>query len=105
MTNSLDKSNGCQDFFEELEELVNTSSRGELAECARLMAVKLAYYQQAHGELGLRDCQALLNDETLERSTREMALVLTLLRDHFSTASADEEVPTDIVGKIPRLLN
>ena len=105
MTNLLDKSEQYRDFHKRLEQLVRTSSRDELAECARLMAVKLAYYQQAHGELGLRDCQAMLNGETLERSTREMALVLTLLREHFPVASAEAEAPTAVAEKVPRLLN
>ncbi|RKZ36100.1 MAG: hypothetical protein DRQ37_04890 [Gammaproteobacteria bacterium] len=106
MTDLLDKPERYRDFHEELEELVRTSSRDELAECARLMAVKLAYYQQAHGELGLRECQTLLNGETLERSTREMALVLTLLRDHCAVSSAEQEAPTAVAaGKVPRLLN
>ena len=57
-----------QQYYKLADELIERSSKEQLAECARLLALNLAHYQGLYGEVPLSETLAILgasepNDE------------------------------------------
>ena len=50
-----------QQYYTLADRLIEQSSKEELAECARLLALNLAHYQGKYGELPLDETLAMLN--------------------------------------------
>lgn len=53
-----------QQYYKLADLLIEQSSKDELAECARLLALNLAHYQGKFGEIPLEDTLAILGAET-----------------------------------------
>ncbi len=74
------------DYSKYLDEMIAESTKEDLAECARLLALNVAHYKAKYGELPLEEHQAMLDaddiDEEmaklLESVLLEMAAVLAL---------------------------
>lgn len=49
------------EFYKLADALIEKSSREELAECARLLALNIAHYQGLYGEVALSDTLAMVN--------------------------------------------
>jgi hypothetical protein len=50
-----------QQYYKLADALIENASRGQLAECARLLALNLAHYQELYGEVPLNEMQAALD--------------------------------------------
>ena len=49
------------EYYRLVDVLVEKASKEELAECARLLALNLAHYQELYGEVPLSDTLAMVN--------------------------------------------
>ena len=71
-------------YYKLADLLVEQSSKEQLAECARLLALNLAHYQSLYGEMPLEDTLAVLgatepNDEQAVLLTDGMEIFVGLL--------------------------
>ncbi len=49
-----------KDYYKYLDEMIAESTKADLAECARLLALNVAHYKAKYGELPLEEHQAVL---------------------------------------------
>ncbi len=76
-----------KDYYKRLDEMIADSTKADLAECARLLALNVAHYKAKYGELPLEEHQAMLEandiDEEMAKflasGALEMTVVLTLV--------------------------
>ncbi len=71
------------DYYKYLDEMIAESTKEDLAECARLLALNLAQYKAKYGELPLEDHQAMLEAKLLANGVLEMTLVLATVTGRF----------------------
>ena len=71
------------DYYKYLDEMIAESTKKDLAECARLLALNLAQYKAKYGELPLEDHQAMLEAKLLANGVLEMTLVLATVTGRF----------------------
>ncbi len=63
-----------KDYYKGLDEMIAESTKADLAECARLLALNVAHYKAKYGELPLEEHQAMLQADDIDE---EMAKLLT----------------------------
>ncbi len=63
-----------KDYYKRLDEMIAESTKADLAECARLLALNIAHYRARYGELPLEEHQAMLEADDIDE---EMAKLLT----------------------------
>ena len=73
-----------QQYYKLADVLIQQASKGQLAECAKLLALNLAHYQGKYGEMPLDDTLAVLgaaepNDEQTKLLTDGMEIFVGLL--------------------------
>ena len=66
------------------DQLIENSSKEDIAECARLLALYVAHYQSKHGELPLDETLAMLgannpNSEQLQLMAKGMEVLVGVL--------------------------
>jgi hypothetical protein len=66
------------------DQLIEKVSKEDLAECARLLALNVAHYQNKYGELPLEEALAMIdmtkpNDEQLQLMTDGMEILVGVL--------------------------
>ncbi len=87
-----------KDYYKRLDEMIAESTKADLAECARLLALNVAHYKAKYGELPLEEHQAMLEaddiDEETASGTLEMVSVLALVtgRSEEVQKGADTQV-------------
>jgi hypothetical protein len=64
-----------QQYYKLADMLIEQSSKEQLAECARLLALNLAHYQGLYGEVPLSETLAILD---ASETNDEQALLLTV---------------------------
>ena len=87
-----------KDYYKRLDEMIAESTKEDLAECARLLALNVAHYKAKYGELPLEEHQAMLEaddiDEDLAKllasGVLEMVSILALV-----TGGSDETEVAD----------
>ncbi len=87
-----------KDYYKRLDKIIAESTKADLAECARLLALNVAHYKAKYGELPLEEHQAMLEANDLDEEMAkllasgvlEMAVVLALV-----TGRADETEGAD----------
>ncbi len=62
-----------KDYYKRLDEMIAESTKADLAECARLLALNVAHYRTKYGELPLEEHQAMLEADDIDE---EMARLL-----------------------------
>ncbi len=62
-----------KDYYKRLDEIIADSTKADLAECARLLALNVAHYKAKYGELPLEEHQAMLEADDIDE---EMAKLL-----------------------------
>lgn len=78
-----------QQYYRLADALIENASREQLAECARLLALNLAHYQELHGEVSLNEVQAALdtcepNDDQIVLLARGMENLVGVLGNVLS---------------------
>ncbi|MGA7948658.1 MAG: hypothetical protein WCA45_00665 [Thiobacillaceae bacterium] len=78
-----------QEYYTLADRLIDQSSKEDLAECARLLALNLAHYQGEYGELPLDETLAMLevvepNEAQIELLVRGMETLVGLLGNVMS---------------------
>ncbi len=76
-----------KDYYKRLDEMIADSTKADLAECARLLALNVAHYKAKYGELPLEEHQAMLEADDIDEEMAkllasgvlEMAVVLALV--------------------------
>lgn len=73
-----------QQYYKLADVLIEQSSKEQLAECARLLALNLAHYQSLYGDMPLEDTRAVLgatepNDEQAVLLTDGLEILVGLL--------------------------
>ncbi len=70
-----------KDYYKRLDEMITESTKADLAECARLLALNVAHYRAKYGELPMEEHQAMLaaGAKLLASGVLEMAVVLALV--------------------------
>ncbi len=76
-----------KDYYKRLDKLIAESTKADLAECARLLALNVAHYKAKYGELPLEEHQAMLEADDIDEEMAkllasgvlEMAVVLALV--------------------------
>lgn len=71
-------------YYKLADELIEKTSKDDVAECARLLAMNIAHYQSMFGELPLSDTLTMLgagdpNNEQLELITNAMEILIGVL--------------------------
>ncbi len=72
-----------KDYYKRLDEMITESTKADLAECARLLALNVAHYKSKYGELPLEDHQAMLEAKLLANGILEMTMVLATVTGRF----------------------
>ncbi len=76
-----------KDYYKRLDEIIAESTKADLAECARLLALNVAHYKAKYGELPLEEHQTMLETKDIDEEVAklltsgvlEMAVVLALV--------------------------
>jgi len=76
-----------KDYYKRLDEMIADSTKADLAECARLLALNVAHYRAKYGELPMEEHQAMLEADDIDEEMAkllasgvlEMAVVLALV--------------------------
>jgi len=73
-----------QQYYKLADQLIEKSSKDEIAECARLLALNVAHYQTKFGELPLEERLAMLstnypNEEQLQLLASGMEILVGVL--------------------------
>jgi len=73
-----------QQYYNLADQLIEKSSKEEIAECAKLLALNVAHYQSKFGELPLEEKLAMLsmnypNEEQLQLVTSGMEILVGVL--------------------------
>ena len=82
-------------YYKLADKLIEQSSKEQLAECARLLALNLAHHQARHGEIPLDETLALLdstipNDEQLHLLSSGMENLVGVLGNVCSGLGAEK---------------
>jgi len=54
-----------KDYYKRLDAMIAESTKEDLAECARLLALNVAHYKSKYGELPLEEHQAMFYENIL----------------------------------------
>ncbi len=76
-----------KNYYKRLDTMIAESTKADLAECARLLALNVAHYKAKYGELPLEEHQAMLEADDIDEEMAkllasgvlEMAVVLALV--------------------------
>ncbi|MBI1887787.1 MAG: hypothetical protein HYS19_05370 [Nitrosomonadales bacterium] len=73
-----------EQYYKLADQLIEKSSKEDIAECARLLALNVAHYQSKFGELPLDEALAMIgmtepNDEQLELMSAGMEVLVGVL--------------------------
>lgn len=73
-----------EQYYKLADQLIEKSSKEDIAECARLLALNVAHYQSKFGELPLDEALAMIgmtepNDEQLELMSAGMGILVGVL--------------------------
>lgn len=71
-------------YYNLADRLIEKSSKGDIAETARLLAMNIAHYKSKYGELPLEETLAMLgagkpNDEQIDLLTNSMEILVGVL--------------------------
>ncbi len=72
-----------KDYYKRLDKIIADSTKADLAECARLLALNVAHYKAKYGELPLEEHQAMLETKLLASGVLEMTMVLATVTGRF----------------------
>ena len=61
-----------KDYYKHLDEMIAESTKEELAECARLLALNVAHYKAKYGELPLEEHQAMLEADDIDEDLAKL---------------------------------
>ncbi len=90
-----------KDYYKRLDAMIAESTKENLAECARLLALNIAHYKAKYGELPLEEHQAMLEVDDIDEEmgkllasgVLEMMSVLTLVTGRSNeTEGADAQI-------------
>jgi len=90
-----------KDYYKRLDKIIADSTKKDLAECARLLALNVAHYKSKYGELPLEEHQAMLEVDDIDEEMAkllasgvlEMMSVLTLVTGRSNeTEGADAQI-------------
>ncbi len=90
-----------KDYYKRLDEMIADSTKADLAECARLLALNVAHYKAKYSELPLEEHQAMLKADDIDEEmgkllasgVLEMMSVLTLVTGRSNeTEGADAQI-------------
>ncbi|OGT18970.1 MAG: hypothetical protein A2522_05875 [Gallionellales bacterium RIFOXYD12_FULL_53_10] len=69
-----------EQYYKLADQLIEKSSKGDIAECARLLALNVAHYQSEYGELPLEETLAMIGmNEPNEAQIQLMAEGMEIL--------------------------
>ncbi|ADJ29877.1 hypothetical protein [Nitrosococcus watsonii] len=89
MTADLDLFKEC---YRRADEAIANASKNELAECARILALNVAHYQQQYGNLPLEEQNKLFNANEIEPETAKLlAAGMLQLLSSLAVATGDAE--------------
>ncbi len=60
------------EHYKRLDEMIAESSKEDLAECARLLALNVAHYKSKYGELPLEEHQAMLETQEIDKDLAKL---------------------------------
>lgn len=71
-------------YYKLADELIEKTSKDDVAECARLLAMNIAHYQSKYGELPLSETLAMIgmdkpNERQLQMLTSSMEILVGVL--------------------------
>ncbi len=61
-----------KDYYKYLDEMIAESTKENLAECARLLALNVAHYKSKYGELPLEEHQAMLEADDIDEDLAKL---------------------------------
>jgi len=61
-----------KDYYKRLDEMIAESTKEDLAECARLLALNVAHYKSKYGELPLEEHQAMLETQEIDEGLAKL---------------------------------
>ena len=61
-----------KEYYKTLEQMIAESSKEDLAECARLLALNVAHYKSKYGELPLEEHQAMLETQEIDEDLAKL---------------------------------
>ncbi len=61
-----------KDYYKHLDKLIAESTKENLAECARLLALNIAHYKAKYGELPLEEHQAMLETQEIDEGLAKL---------------------------------
>ncbi len=61
-----------KDYYKHLDEMIAESTKEDLAECARLLALNVAHYKAKYGELPLEEHQAMLETQKMNEDLAKL---------------------------------
>ena len=93
-----------KDYYKRLDTMIAESTKADLAECARLLALNVAHYKAKYGELPLEEHQTMLETKDIDEEVAklltsgvlEMAVVLALVTGRSEEYDRLKETNTQI---------
>ena len=61
-----------KEYYKTLDQMIAQSSKEDLAECARLLALNVAHYKSKYGELPLEEHQAMLEANDIDEALAKL---------------------------------
>ncbi len=61
-----------KDYYKRLDKLIAESTKADLAECTRLLALNVAHYKYKYGELPLEEHQAMLEADDIDEDLAKL---------------------------------
>ncbi len=61
-----------KDYYKRLDGMIADSTKADLAECARLLALNVAHYKAKYGELPLEEHQAMLEADDIDEDLAKL---------------------------------
>ncbi len=61
-----------KEYYKALDQMIAQSSKEDLAECARLLALNVAHYKSKYGELPLEEHQAMLEANDIDEDLAKL---------------------------------
>ncbi len=61
-----------KDYYKTLDQMIAQSSKEDLAECARLLALNVAHYKRQYGELPLEEHEAMLETQQIDEDLAKL---------------------------------
>ena len=59
-------------YYKHLDDMIAESTKADLAECARLLALNVAHYRAKYGELPLEEHQAMLETQEIDEDLAKL---------------------------------